>query len=309
MNPIGVSIILPVFNAERTLATTLESVLQQSFSKYELIAVDDGSTDKSLKILLDLADRDDRVRVISRANSGVASSRNMGAAMANGLLLAFLDADDVWHPDKLARHVQFHKPGQNVDISYARIAFVDGDHPTMLTPKTTSSIHHHPLTTAELIAENPACTMSNLVVRKRVFDRVGGFRDGMSYAEDQEWLVRAAAMGYAIKGIDDILVDYRLSPDGLSVNLDKMYDGWRAIAQDYHDQIDLPSAEAVYCRYLSRRALRAGASPKTAWYFAKRGMQLEPEAFLADRKRGAMTLLCALLARVLPRRARLFLFA
>lgn len=304
-----VSVIMPVFNAAATLAATIESVRSQSWQRFELIAIDDGSTDASLKILLDFADRDDRVRVISQTNKGVAESRNAGAEMANGLLLAFLDADDIWHPDKLTRHLQFHRPGQNVDISYARIAFVDGNSALRLSPKTTSSIVDHPLTVVELLAENPACTMSNLVIRKRVFDRVGGFRSSMSYAEDQEWLVRAAAMGYAIKGIDDVLVDYRLSHDGLSVNLDKMYDGWRAIAQQYRHRIDLSSAEAVYCRYLARRALRAGAAPMTALHFAKRGILLKPEAFLSDNRRGGLTLLCALIACILPRKARLFLFA
>lgn len=309
MNPMPVSVIMPVFNAEHTVRATVESVLNQSFAQFELIAIDDGSTDASLKILLDLADRDERIHVVSQPNSGVANARNIGAATAKGVLLAFLDADDLWHRDKLAQHVKFHTPGQNVDISYARVAFFDEGSARALSPKTLSSIVSHPLTVADLLAENPACTMSNLVVRKRVFDRVGGFQADMSYAEDQDWLVRAAAMRYAIKGIDDVLVDYRLSPDGLSVNLDKMYDGWRVIAQRHQDKVNIQAAEAVYCRYLSRRALRAGASPSEAWHYAKRGMRIEPAAFLADSWRGAMTLACALLSRFLPRKARLFLFA
>ena len=309
MTKLPVSVVMPVYNAERTLCATMASVLAQTHQHFELIAIDDGSTDSSLKILLEFASQDDRIHVVSQLNKGVAESRNSGADMAKGNLIAFLDADDVWHPEKLSQHLSFHTPGHNVDASYARIAFVDAQKSGVAKPQTTSSILPFSLSVADLLAENPVCTMSNLVVRKRMFEQVGGFRAGMSYAEDQEWLARAANMGFSIHGIDQVLVDYRLSPDGLSVNLDRMYEGWRVIADAYRDTLDIPSAEAVYCRYLSRRALRAGASPNTAWQFAKRGLQLEHNAFLHDARRGWMTVLAAIVARILPRRARLFLFA
>ncbi len=304
-----ISVIVPVYNAANTLVPTIRSVLAQTHSNFELIAIDDGSTDYSLKILLEFADSDSRIRVVSQPNMGVAATRNNGMSMAKGALIAFLDADDIWHPEKLSRHSLFHAPGCNVDISYARIAFVGPNRTQSLLPKTTSSILPRALTVADLLAENPVCTMSNLVVRKRIIDQLGNFRVGMSFAEDQEWLARAANIGFSIKGIDEVLVDYRLSPDGLSANLNRMYEGWRTIAHQYSDQSDLVPAEAVYCRYLCRRALRTGASSSTAWHFAKRGLHLERSAFLADTRRGWMTVFCALLSHALPRRARLFLFA
>jgi glycosyltransferase involved in cell wall biosynthesis len=303
------SVIIPVFNAAKTIEATIGSVLRQTFANFEIIAVNDGSTDESLQTLLRLASIDPRVRVVSQENQGVAATRNFGVSLAKGSLLAFLDADDIWHSDKLARHFAFHDSDADIDASYARIAFLEGGDKTSSKPRTTSSVRPGCLTVQDLLAENPVCTMSNLVVRRDVFERIGDFREDMSFAEDQEWLARAASRWCSIEGIDDVLVDYRLSPDGLSVNLDRMYEGWRIIAQDHAASVNTSGAEAVYCRYLARRALRAGAPARTAWKFAKRGLCLDPQSFLGDAHRGWLTLLAAFTARVVPRRARLIIFA
>jgi glycosyltransferase involved in cell wall biosynthesis len=306
---IVVSVIIPVFNAAKTIEATIASVLRQTLANFEIIAVNDGSTDESLQTLLRLAVSDSRVRVVSQDNRGVAATRNFGVSLAKGSLLAFLDADDIWHSDKLARHFAFHDSDTDIDASYARIAFVDAVNKKANKPRTTSSVRPGCLSVQDLFAENPVCTMSNLVVRRDVFQRVGDFREDMSFAEDQEWLARAASRWCTIEGIDEVLVDYRLSPDGLSVNLDRMYEGWRIIAQEHAGSINTSGAEAVYCRYLARRALRAGAPARTAWDFAMRGLRLDPQSFLGDAHRGWLTLLAAFAARIFPRRARLIIFA
>ncbi len=312
MNIPAVSVVVPVHNAATTLAATLGSVLAQSESDFELVAIDDGSTDASLSILLDFAARDPRIRVVSRSNKGVASTRNIGVQLGSGLLIAFLDADDIWHPDKLARHRQFHEKSPDIAASYARIAFIDSA-PRTLAARTTSSVSPPPLGVADLLGENPVCTMSNLVVTRAAMALIGQFDEAMSHAEDQEWLMRAAAQGHAITGMDEVLVDYRLSPDGLSVDLDRMLEGWRTLAARYGDAAMMPvsvlAAEAVYCRYLARRALRSGASARIALGYARRGLRLDAHAFLADARRGWLTLFSSLVALALPRPARLRLFA
>jgi hypothetical protein len=138
---------------------------------------------------------------------------------------------------------------------------------------------------------------------------VGAFREGMSFAEDQEWLVRAVSAGCEITGINEILVGYRLSQNGLSIDLDSMYAGWRTLAHEYESPEKLASAEALYCRYLARRALRSGAPAKRAVRFAMRGMKLDAGTFLADTRRGWLTLLSVLISPFIPRFARLRVFA
>lgn len=303
------SVIMPVYNASATLSATVRSILSQSERDFELLLIDDGSTDDSLLLMLRLAALDERIRVIAHANCGVAATRNKGVELSHGQLIAFCDADDLWHPEKLARHHALHKGDRTCDASYARIAFIEPEATHSRDARTTSTIIPTPLTVADLLGENPVCTMSNLVVTRSAFARIGGFRAGMSFAEDQEWLARAAYLGIAIHGIDEVLVGYRLSHDGLSVNLDRMYAGWRDLAANYGDPATGEAAEAIYCRYLARRALRSGATAGTARQYALRGLKLNARAFLTDARRGWPTLISALVASVLPRAARIRVFA
>ena len=96
-----ISIIMPCYNAEAYIGASLQSVLQQHFTDFELIIVNDGSTDASADILRDI--KDPRVRVIDQTNAGVITARNRGLAEARGELVAFLDSDDTWHPEFLSR--------------------------------------------------------------------------------------------------------------------------------------------------------------------------------------------------------------
>lgn len=303
------SVIVPVFNAASTVQATVASVIAQTDGDFEVILIDDGSTDASLAVMLSLANADPRIKAMSQTNQGVAATRNSAVAMSRGAMLAFLDADDIWHPTKLARHRAVHAAHPDVDASYARIAFVGPNDREGAKPQTLSSILPEPATVSQFLAENPVCTMSNLVVTREAFVATGLFRAGMSFAEDQEWLARAAHKGAVISGIDEVLVNYRLSQDGLSVNLERMYAGWRQLAQEYYALDELRHAEAIYCRYLARRALRSGARPSIAINYVTRGLKLDSVAFLSDAARGWLTLFSAFAAPLLPRAARLRVFA
>jgi GT2 family glycosyltransferase len=303
------SVIIPMFNAIGSLAPTVASVLDQSDSDFELIIVDDGSADNSLAVALAMAAVDNRVRVVSQANGGAASARNLGVELACGTLLAFLDADDIWHEDKLACHRAFHTAQPRAGVSYARIAFLEAGRAPGTVARTESTVPDGPLTVAHLIGENPVCTTSNVVVTRACIDAVGGFRAGMGHAEDQEWLARVAASGFEVRGIDRLLVEYRMSPEGLSSDLRRMYRGWRRLAYQHRASIDVAAAEAVYCRYLARRALRSGGPAIDALDFAIRGMRRNASAFLADRRRGGLTLAAALVGMIMPAATRARLFA
>lgn len=304
------SVIVPVFNAAATINDTVASVRAQTFPDYEIIAVDDGSTDDSLSILLAIAAEEPRLRVVSVTNGGVSAARNLGSELAKGELLAFLDADDLWMPEKLQCHWAAHQVDADLAVSFAQIRFLWADSKARRT--TYSTVPRGPLSGASLLAENAACTTSNIVVRREVFAASTRFRPDMRFAEDQEWLISAARMGHKLIGIDLHLVDYRMSEDGLSANLDAMFDGWRMV-QDLHGDLRGPSqksaAEALYCRYLARRALRTGAAVSEVRRFAWQGLAIDRAAFLADRFRGFGTLFGAIICGVIPGEARRRLFA
>ncbi len=303
------SVVVPVHNAGLTIAATVASVLAQTEPRFELILIDDGSTDASLATLLRLATTDPRIRVVSQPNAGVAATRNLGMEIAAASLVAFLDADDLWDPTKLAAHLARHRADPQLGASYAQIGFIDTAAATITGCRTRSTVPAGLLGIADLIGENPVCTASNIVATRECIASVGGFRAGMGFAEDQEWLLRVAAAGFGIAGIDTLLVGYRTSPGGLSADLRRMYAGWHRLVRPHRARIDVVASEAIYCRYLSRRALRAGGSAGAALGFALRGLRLDPRAFLADRRRGGLTLAAAAIGFCLPTALRTRLFA
>ena len=302
------SVVVPVYNAASTIAATTASVLAQTDGDFELLLLDDGSTDDSLARMLALAAVDERIHVVTHKNMGVALTRNLGAELAQGTLLAFLDADDLWHPEKLARHRALHD-AVPASASFARIVFLEATHDALEHGRTRSTVPPGPLSVAHLLGENPVCTTSNLVVERAFFASTGGFRGQMAHAEDQEWLVRVAAEGARIVGIDETLVGYRASAGGLSADLGRMYLGWRDLAERYGASSDLRRAEAIYCRYLARRALRTGAAPGVALRLVRSGLRKDARAFLADWRRGGLTLAGAIAFPFFPAALRTRIFA
>src|SRR5262245_55521841 len=121
-----VSVLLPVYNAERYLAETLDSALAQTHPNLEVIVIDDGSVDRSRAIAEARAERDPRVRVITKTNGGVAAARNRAIAEASGDLIAPLDADDLWSATKIERQVKRMRDGGDaVGLVYSWWAWMD----------------------------------------------------------------------------------------------------------------------------------------------------------------------------------------
>lgn len=303
------TVVLPVYNAADTIDATIASVLSQTIDDLELIAIDDGSSDGSLARLLDWAARDARLRVVSIPNGGVSKARNLGVNLGRSALVAFIDADDIWAPIKLAHHLAAHRNDPQLSASYARIAFLPQLATSLENCRTVSSIVPHGLTLVDVLGENPVCSASNFVVRREWFVMCGGFEDALSYAEDQDLVASLIARGARIAGIDEVLVGYRFSPDGLSMDLERMYAGWRLVAHRYLGAADLKSLEALYCRYLSRRTLRAGGTPVAALRYALSGLRLSASAFLRDRRRGIATISAALASFFMPAPLRRHFFA
>lgn len=306
------SVVLPVRNAESLLPATLATLRAQSFANWEAICVDDGSTDGSPAILREAAATDARIRIVEGHGAGVSAARNLGARLARGEILAFLDADDLWSPAKLkilsARFDREDKPG----AVYARVAFFRND---VTRPGAVSSPPTHALTLGDVIGENPVCTMSNIAVAADVFAASGGFDEAMAHAEDLEWLVRLVGAGVRVVPIESVLTWYRTSAGGLSADLDAMHEGWKCAAaaawrlDPAFDSRALRKAEAVHLRYLARRALRVDAKGLTALRFAARALAVSASGFFSDPRRGLATLAGALVAPCMSAAFRRAVFA
>jgi hypothetical protein len=129
----------------------------------------------------------------------------------------------------LAFHLAVHRDDPSLAASYARIAFIDQDASGIAGAKTLSSLCPHSPRLVDVLGENPICTASSFVVRRDWFLAVGGFDPRLSHAEDQDFVARIVSRGGRI-GVDAVLTGYRFSPDGLSMELQRMHEGWRKVA-------------------------------------------------------------------------------
>ncbi|MGB3639029.1 MAG: glycosyltransferase family A protein, partial [Rivularia sp. (in: cyanobacteria)] len=112
-----ISVVVPAYNSQNTICETITSVLQQSFSDFELIVINDGSTDRTLELLSDI--KDARLKVYSYPNAGLPAARNRGIIRATGEFLSFIDADDLWTSDKLELQLQALQENRRAGVAYS----------------------------------------------------------------------------------------------------------------------------------------------------------------------------------------------
>ncbi len=290
-----ISVVIPAFNAEKFIGEAIESVLKQTYENWELFVINDGSTDDTATIVQEYISQDKRVELIQQNNQGVSVARNMGAQLAQGEYIAFLDADDRWLPEKLATHLDHLSDNASIGVSFGRVRYVQ----TNGAP--TSLIANCPLTNLEswnFLYGNPTVTTSNVVVRKEVFQQLGGFDPGMSYSEDMDWFFRILCESqWKIEGIHQVLVEYRVHNTGLSSSLYRMEAGWQALASKASKSTPeiveqhYNSAYANYLRYLARQSLRLGVSSTTGVDFINRALKEDWKMILREPKQTCFTAL------------------
>ncbi len=198
-----VSVILPTFNSERFLAEALQSVLAQDYPAFEIIAVDDGSTDGTL----DLLRNHSGLTCIEQPHRGVSTARNAAIAAARGSILSFLDSDDLWPPDRLSvgvAHLQAH-PEVGYVLGRQRMFAEPGCRvPSWIRPEW-------------LAAPQDAANAGVLLARRETFARVGGFNAGFECGEDTEWLTRASESRIPMSRLPEVLLHRRLHGANLSI--------------------------------------------------------------------------------------------
>jgi glycosyltransferase involved in cell wall biosynthesis len=203
-----VSVIVPVRNGERFLGEALDSVLAQDYEPVELIVVDDGSTDGSGDIAGARG-----AHVIRQEGGGLAAARNAGLAAAQGELVAFIDADDVWLPGKLVRQVEYLLDRPDVGFVYTSWTILL--EPGVSVPPQFAKGWRRP---------RAGYLPSALVVRSSVLDQVGLFDPTYAIGEDADWLARANEAGIRHDVLPDVLVRYRIHEANLIHDTPRMKD-------------------------------------------------------------------------------------
>ena len=300
-----VSVIIPAYNTDQYLAETLDSVLAQTYSHFEVMIMDDGSTDRTLEIAQEYAAKDDRIRVISQPNQGLSLTRNSGIRETPGELIAFLDSDDRWHPTKLSAHVDhFESFGQNVQsteasslgMSFAKVTFITsvGSYTRQYSNSKLTNIKPE-----DFYIENLAITPSNVVIRRSLLDQVGYFISQPKGLEDQEIFVRIACSGATVEGLDQVLTEYRIVENSMSSNLHRMEENWKILSdciatyapnliEHHYDR-----AYAYFLRYLARRGIRIRANPQETQAFIWRAIRQDRSLLWVEPRRTLSTLFFA----------------
>lgn len=308
-----VSVIVPVYNVENYIAQTIESVLNQTYSHFELLIIDDESPDRSLEICRQFSDP--RIKIIGQKNRGLAGARNTGIRHARGEYLAFLDSDDLWLPEKLAQHIKHLETSPQVGVSFSRSEFIDGQGRAL-------GIYQMPklqgITPSHLLCRNPIGNGSAPVIRREVFeaicfqdDRYGKvenfyFDENFRQSEDIEcWLRIAAETSWKIEGIPEALTLYRVNGEGLSANLIKQFNSWEQMIEKHRSRSPQLLAEwekparAYQLRYLARRAVRL-KNGEMAVRLTNRALATHWQILLGEPSRTLQTLFAAYLLKLLP---------
>jgi len=207
----AITVVIPALNAGKVIAETLASVCQQTFPHWEaLIAIDDGSTDDSADIVRQFSQRDSRFQLIHQTERGVSAARNQAIARGKGEFIAFLDADDLWLPEKLEKQIKLFESGQRIDVAFTNFHFWDGekDSEPFFGP-------HRPMPAGNLDQEiilsiSRLCpTMSVQMMRKETLEAAGLFDAKLRKAEDWDLLLRLAESELWVAGVSEPLVRYR----------------------------------------------------------------------------------------------------
>lgn len=212
-----VSVIVPAYNASRFLAETLHSVLAQTYGDWEVVVVDDGSTDDTAAIAQSFTS-DARVRYFRQANAGVSAARNAGLAATTGAYVAFLDADDVWLPDNLAHKVAALEARENASavLVHSAVEHIDG-RSTLLGVVNAGKAGH---VLRDLLLWNGTVVPgpSSILVRRAAAEAIGGFDTALSTAADQDFFFRLAATG-TFAQVPEVLCRYRLHDNNMHQNI------------------------------------------------------------------------------------------
>jgi glycosyltransferase involved in cell wall biosynthesis len=311
-----VSVIIPVYNVEKYISATVQSVLDQTYKNFELLIVDDGSPDRSIEICQQFDDP--RIRIIRQPNRGVAAARNAGIRQAEGEYVALLDADDLWVPQKLEKHVEHLNNAPDVGVSFCRSAFIDPDDKPLGIYQITKLTELTPL---DPLCRSPIGNGSVPVIRREVFegikfqDNLYGVTEDFYFDDDRVlhpsediecWVRIMLQTEWKIEGLPDALTLYRVNPEGHSAQLMKKWRSWerllekvRAYAPDQIEKWEKP-AMAYQLRYLARRAVTL-EDGSTAVKLIHQALTTYGRILIEDPLRTILTLSAAYSLCVLPR--------
>lgn len=277
-----ISVVIPVYNGEKTIASTIASVLSQTHSELEILAIDDGSTDKTLDVIAEIADP--RLRVFSFPNGGQATARNHGIERSLGEFVAFLDADDQWTPDKLSAQLAALQRHPQAAVAYSWTNYVD-DRGRVLRRSSHVGVEGKVLRT--LLLMNFIENGSNVLVRREALQAIDPFSPDLVPTEDWDlWLRLAETFEFVC--VPRLQIIYRVAPHSQSANVPRLERSCRTCLERAYQRspqhVDLePRSRANLYKYLIYKILEGVPSDpqprsrcREAWRLFRELISAEP---------------------------------
>ena len=230
MNSPKVSVIIPAYNAMTYLPVTIDNLIRQTFTNFEVLIVNDGSSDDIVEWFSQVCDR--RLRLISQANQGISQTRNRGIIEAKGEYVAFLDADDLWHPSKLQKQVSCLDSYPQISLVHSWLLLIDK------LGRSTGKVLKYNLSgwvEPQLLERNQIGCQS-VMIRRRCFDFVGLFDPKLRTIEDWDMWIRMSRR-YQFMAIAEPLTYYRQ-------HVDSMTNNWLIVETNFHTTIEKAYAAA-----------------------------------------------------------------
>ncbi|MBW4615703.1 MAG: glycosyltransferase [Desmonostoc vinosum HA7617-LM4] len=208
-----ISVIIPAYNSEKTIKATIESVLQQTFTNFELIIINDGSQDLTLDIISQFEDT--RIKVFSFDNAGGNVSRNRGLKYAIGEFVSFLDADDIWTNDKLASQLKSLRENPHAAVAYSWTDYINENGHFVFSGRRTNACGD---VYENLLISNFLENGSNPLIRREALIDLGGFDESLLAAQDWDMWLRLACK-FEFVCVQSVQILYRISANSVSSNL------------------------------------------------------------------------------------------
>lgn len=212
----AISVIIPVYNAERTILETIQSVQQQTFSDFELVVINDGSTDRTLELLDTI--KDYRLKVFSYSNGGLSVARNRGIALATGEFITFLDADDLWTYDKLELQLRALQQHPEAGVAYSWTCNMSEKGESFFEGKSVlfeGNVYPH------LLLTNFIANGSNILIRRQAIESVGEFDPTLAPCADWDFYLRLASR-WTFVVVPKPQILYRQSSGSMSSKIEVM---------------------------------------------------------------------------------------
>lgn len=265
-----VSIILPIYNAELFVEKALASLLSQTYDDFELIAIDDGSTDSSLQIVERLSVTDKRVRIVSQKNKGLIHTLNHGIDLARGSLVARMDADDICEPYRLECQVKFMADNPSVVCVGGQINLIDTSGRDIL--EMSMPLDHEAIDTANFSAVSHGIVHPTALMRLSALRMLGGYSSEFRHAEDIDLWLRLGEIG-RLANLPISLLNYRqhMGSIGYKHRFEQKTSQWKAVkaaAQRRGQEFNLPPPSRAD---FERQTAPGLTEEKWAWWALKGG--------------------------------------